>query len=303
MDSTENNENIVKKFTNKFVKNYIVSVILIGIVSSVIIEILSVFISQSILFIINFTLTTLLLWKVSITTVDVSLMEAKIDYNNIKATRKNIYIFFSILIAIYAVLKILTTILSVSIQPIDVYSIILSTTISIISIVLQCIAMMIFCRNRLNQKVLGGQSHNLLYIIILTIAVVVLSCGVLYSTSNKNNLLEENAIMEKKYENSDWEEIKCSSSTTEDLGNININVDLGHFENRVTKNYKVVRIVCSAYKESDDTLIGKCEEYFENVKLEYGYMSFRKSFSIKSKNIFLGDDYRVEIKAYGVKEE
>lgn len=303
MDSTERNENIVKKFTNKFVKNYIVSVILIGIVSSVIIEILSVFIPQSILFIINFTLTTLLLWKVSITTVDVSLMEAKIDYSNVKDTRKNIYIFFSILIAIYAILKILTAILSASIQQIDAYSITLSTIISMISIVLQYVAMMIFCRNRLNQKVLGDSSHNLLYITILAIAVVVLSCGVFYGTSNKNNLSEENAIMGKKYEDSDWEEIEFSSSTSEDLGDININVSLGHSEEGVVENYKVVRIVCYAYKESDNTLIGNCEEYFENVKLEYGYMSFRKSFSIKSKNIFLGDDYRVEIEAYGVKEK
>ncbi|MBR2704099.1 MAG: hypothetical protein IKE91_01365 [Clostridia bacterium] len=302
MDNMENNGNLVGKFTKKFIINYVVSILLLGVVAYVLVAILSAFISQKIISIINFAISTLVLWKVGITSVDMSLFEAKIDSNDVKAVRKNIYIFFFVLIAINILLTSFSNIIDVGFKRLTLNAALISILINCGANAIQYVALMFICKNRLNQKVLGEPSHNMLYLIILLIGLVVISCGVFLIPDSNDLLDEENAAMAEKYKDEDWEKIEKSYSSNEDSGVININVSLGHSERGVVKEYKVIRIVCTAYNKNNGKLLGKVEKYYEDVELEDNHLSFKKKFAIECNNKFIGSDYDLEVEAYGVRK-
>ena len=174
MENTEvNNEEIVKKFFFKFIINYIVSVFLIGFIFGILVEILSAILPEYIVSIINFICTTLVLWKVSTTTVDMSLHEAAIAPENVGAAKKKVYMFFIVLIAIYSIINIVLGLIG------EVDFIVL--LFSIVSLVLQYIAMMVFCKDRIDQKVLGKQPQKWIYLIILIVALGFICIGTVVS--------------------------------------------------------------------------------------------------------------------------
>lgn len=168
-----NNEGIVKKFFSKFIVNYIVSVFLIGFIFGFLVEMLSAILPEYIVSIINFIGTSLVLWKVSTTTVDMSLHEAPITPEDVGAAKKKVYMFFIILIAIYSVFNIVMGLIG------EVDFIVL--LFSVISLVLQYVAMMVFCKDRIDQSVLSKQPNKWIYLIILAAALGFICVGAVIS--------------------------------------------------------------------------------------------------------------------------
>ena len=302
MDNYENNENILGKFTKKFIINYIVSVILIGIVSEVLVAVFSMFLPEKIISVINFILSAVVLWKVGVTSIDMSLLEAKIDSNNIKAVLKRIYIFFLVLIVINVGLTIFLNTVAYKLKQIDFSAVLINIVITGVANTIRYIALMLVCKNRLNQKVLGESSHNMLYLVILLIGLIVFSCGVFLVPDSEKILDAENATIAEKYKDESWEKIVPMYSSGEKSGEINVDVSIGHFEKGVTKEYKVVKIICTIYDKNNGKFLGVKEKYYENVELEDNYMAFRDKFRIKSNNRFIGSDYELKVEAYGVRK-
>ena len=101
MDYIENTDTqSVGKFTKKFIVNYIIGAILIGVVVSFISEILSAFLPTQLQSVANFLLTILGFWKISSSAVETSLKESDINSDNLNKVLKNIFIFLIVLFVI-----------------------------------------------------------------------------------------------------------------------------------------------------------------------------------------------------------
>lgn len=311
MDYIENTDTqSVGKFTKKFIGNYIIGAILIGVVVSIISEILSAFLPTQLQTIANFLLTIFGFWKISSSAVETSLKEANINSDNLNKVLKNIFIFLIVLLVInisftYMSFKFSTRILSSLANALTI-----NLIINIVATIIQYAIIMLFCKNKLEEIVLGKETNKTLYIVLLVIAVIILCSSMLFnnnSNTNTNNnstntTNNTNSAIENKYPNANWVEVGCSNSTNVDSNIARVNVSLGHYKEDTVEKYKVVKIVCTIYKESTNQVIGTSETYYEDVELEYGYFSFRETIRVKLSTPFVGNDFSSKIEAYGIPE-
>ena len=164
---------------------------------------------------------------------------------------------------------------------------------------------MLFCKNKLEEIVLGKEINKTLYIVLLVIAVIILCSGMLFNNNDNNSTNTtntENSSIASKYANADWKEVGCSNSTNVDSNVATVSVHLGHYKKDTVEKYKVVKIICTIYKESTNEVIGTSETYYEDVELEYGYFSFMKTIRVKLSTPFVGNDFSSKIEAYGIPE-
>ena len=287
MDYIENTDTqSVGKFTKKFITNYIIGAILIGVVVGIISEILSAFLPTQLQSIANFLLTIFGFWKISLSAVETSLKEVNINSDNVNKVLKNIFIFLIVLLVInilftYISFKFSTRILSSLTNALTI-----NLIINIVATIIQYAIIMLFCKNKLEEIVLGKKINKTLYIVLLVIAVIILCSSMLF----KNN------------SNTKWVEVGCSSSTNVDSNVATVSVNLGHYKEDTVEKYKVVKIICTIYKESTNEVIGTSETYYEDVELEYGYFSFMKTIRVKLSTPFVGNDFSSKIEAYGIPE-
>lgn len=312
MDYIENTDTqSVGKFTKKFITNYIIGAILIGVVVVIISEILSAFLPTQLQLIANFLLTTFGLWKISSSAVETSLKEVNINSDNVNKVLKNIFIFLIVLLVInilftYILFKFSTRILSTLTNALTI-----NLIINMVATIIQYAIIMLFCKNKLEEIVLGKEINKTLYIVLLVIAVIILCSSMLFknnsntnnnSTNTTNTTNNTNSAIENKYPNAKWVEVGCSSSTNVDSNVATVSVDLGHYKEDTVEKYKVVKIICTIYKESTNEVIGTSETYYEDVELEYGYSSFMKIIRVKLSTPFVGNDFSSKIEAYGIPE-
>ncbi len=307
MDYIENTDTqSVKKFTKKFITNYIIGAILIGIVVGVISEILSAFLPTQFKTIANFLITILGLWKISSSAVETSSKETNITSDNIKAVLKNICIFLIILLVINIIFSYISVNFSAKILSSLKGTLLMNFAIQSIATTIQYVVIMMFCKNKLEQIVLGKEINKSIYIVLLVIASVILIIGSFVggNTSNESTGITtiKDSELATKYENANWEKVGCSNSTTVDFNVASVHVKLGHFNKDTIEKYKVVKIICTIYKKSTNEVIGTSESYYEDVELEYGFFSFSKIISVKLSTPFVGNDFSSKIEAYGVKE-
>lgn len=309
MDYIENNDTqSVGKFTKKFIANYIIGAILIGVVVGIISEILSAFLPTQLQSIANFLLTILGLWKISSSAVETSLKEVNITSDNINKVLKNIYIFLIVLLVINIVFTYISFQFSSNIFSSLKGALTINLIINIIATIIQYAIIMLFCKNKLEEIVLGKEINKALFIVLLVVAVVILCSGMLFNnnsanngnSTNANNI--ENSTLKNKYADANWEKVGCDNSTNVDSNIARVNVSLGHYKKDTIEKYKVVKIICTIYKKSTNEVIGTSETYYEDVELEYGYFSFRETIRIKLSTPFVGNDFSSKIEAYGVKE-
>lgn len=309
MDYIENTDTqSVGKFTKKFIGNYIIGAILIGVVVSIISEILSAFLPTQLQTIANFLLTIFGFWKISSSAVETSLKEANINSNNLNKVLKNIFIFLIVLLVInisftYMSFKFSTSLLSSLTNVLTI-----NLIANIIATIIQYAIIMLFCKNKLEEIVLGKEINKTLYIVLLVIAVIILCSSMLFkNNSNTNNnstntTNNTNSAIENKYPNAKWVEVGCSNSTNVDSNVATVSVHLGHYKKDTVEKYKVVKIICTIYKESTNEVIGTSETYYEDVELEYGYFSFMETIRVKLSTPFVGNDFSSKIEAYGIPE-
>lgn len=309
MDYIENTDaQSVGKFTRKFITNYIIGAILIGIVVGIISEILSAFLPTPIQSIVNFLLTIFGFWKISSSAVETSLKEVNINSDNVNNVLKNIYIFLVVLLVINILFTYISFKFSTSILSSLTNVLTINLIINIIVTVIQYTIIMLFCKNKLEEIVLGKEMNKTLYIVLLIITVIILCSSMLFNNnSNTNNSSIDtsnntNSSIENKYPNTNWVEIGCSNSTNVYSDSALVNVSLGHFKEDTIEKYKAVKIICTIYKKSTNEVIGTSETYYENVELKYGYFSFSKTIKVKLSNPFVGNDFSSKIEAYGIPE-
>lgn len=305
MDYIENTDTqSVKKFTKKFIGNYIIGVILIGVVVGIVSGILSAFVPTQAQTIVNFLLTIFGFWKISSSAVETSLKEANITPENVKAVLKNIYIFLIVLLVLNVIFSYISFHFSSSIFSSLKGALALNLVANIIAIIIQYAIIMMFCKNKLEQMVLGKEINKTLYIVLLVIAVIILCVSSIFGNNSNSgvNTTTNDSALASKYANANWEEVGCSNSTNVDSNIASVHVSLGHFKEDTIEKYKVVKIICTIYKKSTNEVIGKSETYYEDVELKYGYFSFSKTIRVKLSTPFVGNDFSSKIEAYGVKE-
>lgn len=306
MDYIENtNTQSVKKFTKKFITNYIIGVILIGGVVSIISGVVSAFLPTQAETIVNFLLTIVGFWKISSSAIETSLKEANITHEDTKSVLKNIYIFLIILLTLNIIFSYISFHFSSSIFSSLKGALALNLIVNIIATVIQYAIIMMFCKNKLEQMVLGKEINKTLYIILLAIAIIILCFGSIFGNNNNNlgtNTTTNNSTLASKYANANWEEVQHSSSTNVDSNIATVHASLGHGKKDTIEKYKVVKIICTIYKESTNEVIGKSETYYEDVELRYGGMSFSKTIRVKLSTPFVGNDFSSKVEAYGVKD-
>lgn len=309
MDYIENTDTqSVGKFTKKFITNYIIGAILIGVVIGIISEIFSAFLPTQLRLIANFLLTIFGFWKISSSAVETSLKEVNINADNLNKVLKNIFIFLIVLLVInisftYMSFKFSTRILSSLANALTV-----NLIINIVATIIQYAIIMLFCKNKLEEIVLGKETNKTLYIVLLVIAVIILCSSMLFNNNSNtdnnstNTTNNANLAIENKYPNAKWVEVGCSNSTNVDSNIARVNVSLGHYKKDTVEKYKVVKIICTIYKKSTNQVIGTSETYYEDVELEYGYFSFRETIRVKLSTPFVGNDFSSKIEAYGIPE-
>ena len=305
MDYIENTDaQSVGKFTKKFIVNYIIGAILIGVVVSVISEILSVFLPTQFQSITNFLLTVFCFFKISSLVVETSLKEVNIKSYNINKVLRNVFIFLIVLLFINILFTYISFKLSTSILSSLTNVLTINLIINIVATIIQYAIIMLFCKNKLEEIVLGKETNKTLYIVLLVIAIIILCSNMLFNNNNNSTTANKNTnlAIENKYPNAKWVEIGCSHSTSIDSNNAWVRVGLDHYKKDTVEKYKVVKIICTIYRESTNQVIGTSETYYEDVELEYGYDSFNKNIIVELSTIFAGNDFYSKIEAYGIPE-
>jgi len=292
----------VGKFTKKFIGNYIIGAILIGVVVSIISEILSAFLPTQLQSIANFLLTIFGFWKISSSAVETSLKEANINSDNLNKVLKNIFIFLIVLLVINILFTYMSFKFSTSIFSSLENTLTINLIINIVATIIQYAIIMLFCKNKLEEIVLGKETNKTLYIVLLVIAIIIISSSLLFNSSKNNNSANNtnstNSTIDNKYPDANWVEIGCSSSTSVDSNVASVRASMGSLSGPVTEKYKIVKIVCTIYKKSNNSIIGKSENYYENVELGY----FSKYIRVKLSTPFVGNDFSSKIEAYGIPE-
>lgn len=302
MDYIENTDTqSTKKFTNRFMIVYAIGLIIIFPLIFFISEIVGIFLPTAYKTIVSFICTTFGLWKINSVAIKKSLEEANITSQNIKDILRKINIFFTIILISNLLFSFIffgfPALWFSNFKSLFCTSFVLQA----IAIIIQYVLIMLLCKNDLESKIFEKKINKLtLYRLILCIAILFISIGSLIS-GDKNVLFPLKTIKDAKlanqYANSKWEEIGCSTSTEKDFTSLTSHISLGHYEKNMIKEYRVVKIVCTAYDEKNNAVIGKTEKYYKNVKLNYGYFSFRRNIEIR----LTKPSYKsLEIKAYGI---
>ena len=104
---------------------------------------------------------------------------------------------------------------------------------------------MMFCKNKLEEKVLGKELNKTLYIIFLITAIVTICRTSLLKVALKRKkqlivLVFLTLKQQGKYENAKQEEIGYFSSTNVDSNIATVDASLGHYEKDKVKKYKAV---------------------------------------------------------------
>lgn len=299
MDYIDNTDTqSVGKFTKKFIGNYIIGAILIGVVVGIISEILSAFLPTQLQSIANFLLTIFGFWKISSSAVETSLKEANINSDNLNKVLKNIFIFLIVLLVINILFTYMSFKFSTSIFSSLVSALTINLIINIVATIIQYAIIMLFCKNKLEEIVLGKETNKTLYIMLLVIAVIILCSSMLFNNNSNNSTDKadsENSSISSKYTNADWEKYYLSSTSSTVDGKI-ATVDV-HFRNDTEKNYKAVKIICTVYNKKDNSIIGEKEVIFEDVEtgLNFEYIkvpltkSVGNNFSVKTEAYVLED--------------
>ncbi len=107
----------------------------------------------------------------------------------------------------------------------------------------------------------------------------------------------------EKYKNSNWIKISCSTGSNVHNNTAAIDVKCGHLNKGIIEQYKVIKIISTVYKESTQKIIGKSENYFENVELRYGYFGFMQTIRVDLSTEYVGNDFNVKVTGYGVRNE
>lgn len=208
MDHIENTDTqSVGKFTKKFITNFIIGAILIGVVVGFISEILSAFLPTQLQSIANFLLTILGFWKISSSAVETSLKEVNINSDNVNKVLKNIYIFLIILLVINILFTYMSFKFSTSILSSLTNVLIINLLINIIATIIQYAIIMLFCKNKLEEIVLGKEINKTLYIVLFVIAVIILCSNMLFNTNSNNSI---------NTANTDWKKVERLNSTNVD---------------------------------------------------------------------------------------
>ena len=292
-----------RKFTKKFIVNYIIGAILIGIVVGIISEI--VLVPAQIQSIINFLLTILGFWKISSSAVETSLKEVNINSGNVSKALKNIYIFLIVLLVVSILFTYVSFKFSASILSSLTNALTINLIAQIIATVIQYVIIIMFCKNKLEQIVLGKEINRTLYIVLLIIAVIILCSSMFFNNSSDNSTdisNNTNSAISDKYANDNWVEVDCTNSTNVDSNIATVDVHLGHYKKDTIERYKVVKIICTIYKQSTNEIIGTNETYYENVELSYGYSSFQETIRVKLSTPFVGNDFSSKVEVYGIPE-
>lgn len=329
----------VRKFTKKFIGNYIIGAILIGVIVSIISEILSSFLPTQLKLIANFLLTIFGFWKISSSAVETSLKEVNINSDNLNKVLKNIFIFLIILLIINILFTYMSFKFSTHILSILANSLTINLIINIVTTIIQYAIIMLFCKNKLEEIVLGKNINKKIYIVLLIVATVILCLISLISRNNlesknstdalnftinnehestkTNNSSSENILNDQnksnstianKYENAKWREIKeiiCSTSANvyDDTHTALIDLELVYTEKDTTKSYEVIKIVAKVYKKSTNSLIGEKELFLENVNLNYGYnYKYAQLISIELSDKYVGNDFDITVRAYTIEK-
>ena len=295
MDYIENTDTqSVGKFTKKFIGNYIIGTILIGVVVSIISEILSAFLPTQLQSIANFLLTIFGFWKISSSAVETSLKEANITSDNINKVLKNIFIFLVVLLVINVLFTYISFKFSTRILSSLANALTINLIINIVATIIQYAIIMLFCKNKLEEIVLGKEINKTLYIVFLVIAVIILCSSMLFNNDSNNSTDKaegENSSVSSKYTNADWEKYYLSSTSSTVYGKT-ATVDV-HFRNDTDKNYKAVKVICTVYNKKDNSIIGEKEVIFEDVEtgLNFEYIKVPLTKSV-------GNNFSVETEAY-----
>ena len=300
MDYIDNTDTqSVGKFTKKFIINYIIGAILIGVVVSIISEILSAFLPTQLQSVANFLLTIFGFWKISSSAVETSLKEVNINSGNLNKVLKNIIIFLIILLVINILFTYMSFKFSTSILSSLTNVLTINLIANIIATIIQYAIIMLFCKNKLEEIVLGKETSKTLYIVLLVIAVIILCSSMLFNNnSNTNNNLTNttnntNSAIENKYPNANWKKFKVStSSMTFEPKLLDIHIN---FDNESSKTYKALKVICTIYSTKNNSIIGKETFYFENIEPGYN-LEFLEIPLSKSIDSF--SDFTEELEAY-----
>lgn len=299
MDYIENTDaQSVGKFTKKFIGNYIIGAILIGVVVIIISEILSAFLPTQFQLVANFLLTIFGFWKVSSSAVETSLKEANITSDNFNKVLKNIFIFLVVLLVINVLFIYISFKFSPRILSSLANALTINLIINIVATILQYAIIMLFCKNKLEEIVLGKEINKTLYIVLLVIAVIILCSSMLFNNNSNNSADKaegENSSISSKYTNANWEKYHLSS-TSASVDGKTASVSI-HLRNNTDKNYKAVKVICTIYNKKDNSIIGKKEVIFEDVEtgLNFEYIKVPLTKSV-------GNNFSVETEAYLLKD-
>lgn len=301
MDCIENTDmQSVKKIADKFRIVFVVGLIMLFPFAFFISEFVGIFLPTAYKTIAIFICTTFGLWKMNSVAIRKSLEENDITSQNIKEILRKNNTFLTIVLLVNLLFSFMffgfPALLFSDLKGLFCTSFALQA----IAIIIQYVLIMNLCKNELESKVFGNPINKSKYKLILCVAIFCVSIGSLMS-GDKNLLFPLKTIKDAKlanqYANFKWEEIGCSSSTVQEFTFLKSNVKLGHYEENITKEYKVVKIICTVYDETNSNVIGKTEKYYKNVKLSYGYFSFRRNIEIR----LIKPSYKnIEIKAYGI---
>lgn len=164
------------------------------------------------------------------------------------------------------------------------------------------------------------EKNKAIYIIIFLFAIIILCSIMLFkivgdSDNNSTDITVDNSVnttevvnnntnlsVENKYPDANWVKLDSSKSASVDFDTALVTVSLGHLNEGVTEKYKVVKIICTIYKESTNKVIGTSETYYEDVELKYGFFSFRETIDVKLSTPFVGNDFTSTVEVYAIPE-
>lgn len=180
-----------KEFTKQFIKNFILNGLIIGIVLGVIYEIIANFITNNIIKeILYFILIFIVINKTHIEALKDTFYDNSISGDDIKKSKKNITIFFLIIvlfniiwdfISLIGLNAVFSSFASLYLKPLIVNS--------IINIVLYSI-IIIFCRDEINKVCIESYKSNNKKNVLIPIFAIVVIIGTIFINQNKS--LENN---------------------------------------------------------------------------------------------------------------
>lgn len=145
----------VRDFTKKFILNYFIGLLLIGIVISFVSELLAEFLPEVLQLVANLLLTIFGFWKVVSSAAETSLKEAPVESEHLPKIKKNIFIFLIILFVLEIVFALISFKKSCDFWG-GIEDIFISNLISkIIALLIQYPIIIWFCKKKLEELLLN----------------------------------------------------------------------------------------------------------------------------------------------------